>query len=126
MCWFKDCEKINKLQEELESTKRMLVRSESRVDDWRNQWLQSRKEMSVMMIKPQWIAIEHSLPRDGQRVNILAFVGQYGVKERTIADYCSCKGFTHPFESFYPDCKTMQVMYWSPIPEMTDEMKGMR
>ena len=126
MCWFKDCEEINKLQAKLECKKRELLRAESRVEDWRNQWIQSRKEMSVMMIKPQWIDKDHALPKDGQRVNVLAYMGQYGYKERTIADYCACKGFTHPFESLYPAYRTMQVMYWSPIPEMTDEMKGMR
>lgn len=129
MCWFKDCEKINKLQEELESTKRMLSKSESRTDEWRNLWLRSRKEIADLF-KPQWIAREHALPKDGQRVNVVAYMGQYGYKERTIADYCACKGFTHPFESLYPAYRTMQVMYWSPIPEMieeiTEEMKGMR
>ena len=132
MCWFSDCRELRTKYKELrdvnydlESHKTMLRKANERTDEWRNQWMQSRKEMADL-IKPQWIDREHVLPRDGQRVNVLAFVGQWGVKERTIADYCACKGFTHPFETLYPDYKTMQVMYWSPIPEMTDEMKGMR
>jgi len=120
MCWFNDCGKVAN-REELESTKRMLSKAEKRIDDWRNLWLEARREMADLR-KPQWIDVQHALPKDGQRVNVVAYIGAYGVRKITIADYCSCTGFTHPFASTSPDYKYLTVLHWCPIPEMIEKI----
>ena len=133
MCWFNDCRELRTKYKELRDVNYELESKLKKVTRTRDDLALMCEGLRKLVSMPevaQWIDKDHALPKDGQRVNVLAYMGQYGYKERTIADYCACKGFTHPFESLYPAYRTMQVMYWSPIPEMieeiTEEMKGMR